>query len=110
MQPTSYARFDQEFEEEFTPSPNRPPPSSTPEVDRKFNLVISGIKECEHGVAKLTRQTNDLAAASEILSSCVASVTADSIRDIQRLGKYSASLDHSRPILANRSYSELLMM
>lgn len=66
--------------------------------ERKFNILIFGIKEDNKGTPKHIRDHNDLASASQILSSVVSSLNANSIRDCFRLGSYKSNQD--RPVLA----------
>ena len=65
--------------------------------DRKFNVIVYGVKESSKGTRRDKRVLNDLAATCDILSSVDAKVSADSIRDCFRLGGYKQ--DRNRPIL-----------
>ena len=64
---------------------------------RKGNVVLSGIPECPHGTPRLDRFVRDQDSAVSILSSVCSSITSQSIKDLFRLGKYSA--DRHRPLL-----------
>lgn len=70
-------------------------PSSNPDTERKFNLIISGIEESQQGVDRHTRQSHDLEEVSATLSSLVSSISSDSIKDLFRLGKFD--VNHKRP-------------
>ena len=72
-------------------------------ADRKFNLIVYGIKEHPKGTRKHLRSVNDTTAVISILKSIHSSVTEFSIRDCFRLGKYS-ELRH-RPLLVTLSRS-----
>ena len=81
-------------------------PSSTHlHYDRKFNVVIFGIKECSKGTHWTSRACQDLNSVSAVISSINDSITKLSIRDCRRLGKYSETSNRPRPILVefNRS-------
>ena len=65
--------------------------------DRRFNLVIFGIKESPKGTKRHIRSADDIKAATSILSSINPSISEFSIRDCYRLGKYSE--DRHRPVL-----------
>ena len=88
----------------------RPPPSSTsvqstspmassPDYDRKFNLILQGIDECPPGTDLKTRLSQDVEKVSRALSSLVSSIDSTSIRDLLRLGKYDSSHTRPRPLL-----------
>ena len=83
-------------------SPTSPPTTihgdQHPRPDRKFNLVIFGIKESPKGTKRHVRSADDIKAASSILSSVNPEISEFSIRDCYRLGKYSE--DRHRPVLA----------
>ena len=65
--------------------------------DRKYNLVVYGMKENEKGTKRHIRSANDIEAATTILSSLHSSITEYSVIDCIRLGKYSE--DRCRPTL-----------
>ena len=65
--------------------------------NRKSNLVIIGIPECDKGSRRYLRQRADLERAGELLSGIDPFVTANSIRVTACLGKYNE--DRSRPLL-----------
>lgn len=72
--------------------------------NRKFNIIIFGIKESPKGTPKLTRSDNDVEAVSDILSSMHQSITEYSVRDCYRLGRYSE--DRRRPVLVTMTRSQ----
>lgn len=84
------------------------PPTTTHVVqrlrpDRRFNLVIYGIKESPKGTQRHIRSAHVIEAATSILSSVDSSITELSIRDCYRLGKYSE--ERCRPVLATMNRS-----
>lgn len=74
--------------------------SSSPDTERKFNLIIQGIDECPRGTRIIARQSQDLEKISETLSSVVGSIDSSSIRDLYRIGKYDPNSNRPRPVLA----------
>ena len=71
--------------------------------ERKFNLVIQGIAECNKGTPKHTRLSTDLNEVTSVLSSINTNISSNSIRDCFRLGKYSTN--RSRPLLVKLTRS-----
>ena len=67
------------------------------ERDRKFNLIIFGLRESKIGTPKHRRNSNDHTDVCDILSSVDPNVTSNSIRDCFRLGKFNP--DRNRPVL-----------
>ena len=68
--------------------------------DRKFNVVIYGIEECQKGAPKHKRLQPDLSKAVSVLSGLDNSIQSPSIRDTFRLGKFSTyHRDRPRPLL-----------
>ena len=85
-------------------SPTQPGSSTAPQIrspDRKFNIDIYGIAECEKGSRKHIRLSKDTQFVSEVLSSLDPEVTTHSVQDCIRLGKYLDS--KNRPILVKLS-------
>lgn len=74
------------------------PTSHKNESDRKSNVILYGIPECEPGTPRLDRYNLDLNEAISSLSSIMNSITRYSIRDCFRLGKYVPD-QRPRPIL-----------
>ena len=67
---------------------------------RKHNVVIFGIEECASGTDKLERVKHDFCKVLDVCSAIDTSRTSGSaIRHTVRLGKYSSSPRHPRPIL-----------
>lgn len=85
-----------------TISPNLAPAHAP--YERKFNLLIFGMKECSKGTLKRQRDQSDLDEVSQILSTVDPSMSSNSIHDYFRLGKYDP--EKVRPILVKfiRSY------
>ncbi len=73
------------------------PVISTESSDRKFNLIVRGLAESKKGTPRHERTRQDLAAVCDILTSLESDVSAASIRDCFRLGKYEPGRD--RPAL-----------
>ena len=71
--------------------------------ERKFNLVIFGVNECTKGSPRDSRTVHDTNAVFETLKMIDDNISEHSIRDCQRLGKYSDT--KHRPILAKLSRS-----
>ena len=67
--------------------------------DRKFNVVIYGIKECSKGTPRNERLNHDLDKVTSIVTQGENSVSPLSIRDLLRLGKYHDQSKKPRPIL-----------
>lgn len=65
--------------------------------DRKSNLIIFGIEESVKGTLRHVRSRYDIENAGDILSSVDSNVTASSISDCIRLGKYKE--ERTRPLL-----------
>jgi hypothetical protein len=57
--------------------------------DRKFNVVIYGVKENPEHTNRHTRQAKDLDSVTTITNSLAPGITKGSVRDCTRLGKYS---------------------
>lgn len=67
--------------------------------DRKYNVVLFGVEECEKGVSRFSRQCADLEKVSSVLTSLDDPIPSTSIKDQFRLGKYSEQSSRPRPIL-----------
>ena len=67
--------------------------------DRKFNVVIYGINECDKGTNRSERLSHDLHNVTTIVCEGDNSVNPLSIRDLLRLGKYREQANKPRPIL-----------
>ena len=65
--------------------------------ERKYNLIVFGLKESSKGTPKHVRNSNDQSSIATIFSSINESVNELSIRDYFRLGKYDEN--RSRPLL-----------
>ena len=72
---------------------------------RYINLVVTGIQECENGTKRTERQLHDLKKVSSIFATLVESISAESIRDVHRLGKYNANKERPRPLLVKMTHS-----
>ncbi len=85
---------------------NHPNDSATrgvSDLDRKFNIVVYGIKECVTGQNRHSRLIQDSNEVASTISSIDSNISESSIRDCTRLGKFSS--DRCRPILAKLSRS-----
>ena len=78
-------------------APNIPPTKPPSTSERKFNIVIYGIKECTKGTRRHTRITKDLEAVIQVIQPLDPKISKQSIRDCSRLGKYNQG--RNRPIL-----------
>ena len=66
-------------------------------TDRKFNIVVYGLEECQQGTPRHERMTRDMDSVTSIAKSACPTLTDQSICDCTRLGKYSP--DRHRPLL-----------
>ena len=73
---------------------------------RKFNVVVLSVPECPKGTHRSARASHDLSTVSSFLSKVESSITAQSISNIYRLGKYSETSQRPRPVLVK--FSRLL--
>ena len=73
--------------------------------ERKFNIIIFGIDECQKGMPRSERLRMDEASIVHHIQKIVPSFNVLSIRDSFRLGKYCVSNDRPRPILATLARS-----
>jgi hypothetical protein len=71
--------------------------SITNKSDKKFNIVIFGVRECPPGTYRSTRLSQDLNSVTSIFSKLSPDISGQSIRDHFRLGKYCS--DKCHPIL-----------
>ena len=71
--------------------------------ERKFNVIIYGIKECRKGTPRHLRTSNDMEPVSEIIQGICPDIPSQAIRDSVRLDRYSEG--RNCPLLAklNRS-------
>ena len=83
------------------PSTKQPLPDS--KQDRKFNIVVYGIKECSKGTSRLERITKDSEEVTNTIQKLDNTISSQSVRDCVRLGKYNTS--RCRPILVTLSRS-----
>ena len=68
-------------------------------MDRKFNVILFGVEECSEGTARPTRQIKDLEKIADAFSCVNCTISASSIKDHFRLGKYNRESTKPRPIL-----------
>jgi len=80
--------------------------------DRKFNIVIYGIKECSKGTPRNERLSHDLDQVTSVVTAGENSINPLSIRDILRLGKFHEQAAKPRPILVklNRTIDVSLLL
>lgn len=69
----------------------------SPPTDRKMNLVLFGINECDEGTRRHMRVRKDFERAGSVLSQIEPAVTEVSIRECYRLGKFKVG--STRPLL-----------
>ena len=77
-------------------APPKPPPLVP---DSRYNVVLYGIVESPPDTPRSDRQKHDLDQLLNVLSNIDASLTAASIRDFHRLGKFKPSNTRPRPLL-----------
>ena len=68
-------------------------------LDKKFNIIIYGIKECQKGTSKRERLESDLNSVVSVLTGVDNTIQSQSIKDIYRLGKFSQYHKYPRPLL-----------
>ena len=71
--------------------------------DRKFNVVVYGLKECEEGTKRHERLNKDTESAVSALKPTNPNVSDNSIKDCIRLGKYDTKRTRPRPLLVKLS-------
>ena len=69
------------------------------QTERKFNVVIYGIKECPRGTPRNERLKMDDASISSSLKQFIPTFSPLCIKESLRLGKYKADSNHPRPLL-----------
>ena len=72
-------------------------------TDRKFNVVIYGIKENPSGTPRSARTKSDIDSCVHILKQANDDITEQSIRDCLRLGKFGPPRTKPRPLLVKLS-------
>ena len=87
-----------------TNSSVQPPKTKKPDSkahldDRKFNVVIYGVNECDKGTNRTERQNQDLHNVTTIVTQGDNSINPLSIRDLLRLRKYQEQTKKPHPIL-----------
>ena len=81
-----------------TASNTAPKATSTNKLkDRKYKILIYGLKECSEGAPRYKRTQEDLKSAADLLSFVDSKITELSIGDSFRLGRYRN--DKHRPLL-----------
>jgi len=75
------------------------PQSSYSADDKKFNIVVYGIKECPPKTAKHARLEQDVQNIASAFEEAELPINTDSVRDHFRLGKYKTDAERPRPIL-----------
>jgi len=68
-------------------------------TDRNLNVVIYGIDECPPRTPRAGRSKLELEKVLPVLTTIDSSIRVSSINDIHRLGKFSSSNSHPRPLL-----------
>lgn len=80
------------YEERTKSAPTR---NSTLASEKKFNVIVYGVKECPSNTPRSDRLQTELSSVIDIFSSLDSSIQTNAIKDHFRLGKYS--IDHQRP-------------
>ena len=75
------------------------PPSTASYEDKKFNVVMYGIKESPPKTSKSDRLENDLQSITNEFAKVDLSIQASSVKDCFRLGRYKSDASRPRPIL-----------
>ena len=75
------------------------PPNGILPGDRKFNVIIFGLKECPKGTPRPDRYKSDLNESISIMTKVNTDINPHSIRDCLRLGKYNTQAKRPRPLL-----------
>ncbi len=75
--------------------------SEVTDVNRKFNVIVYGIKECDSGTNRHNRLLNDTSETASMIATIDSNIPESSIQDCIRLGKYSE--EKCRPILVKLS-------
>lgn len=73
------------------------------EPNRRLNLVVFGVDECENGVPRQERLEADQDGAASILSSLEPRISSSSTCDCFRFGKFKPNLTRPRPLLVKLS-------
>ena len=77
-----------------------PPPKPPPLVaDKRYNVVVYGLEESPKDTPRANRLKHDLEKLLNVLSGIDASLTATSIQDFHRLGKFKPNNTRLRPLL-----------
>ena len=77
-----------------------PPPKPPPLVaDKRYNVVVYGLEESPKDTPRANRLKHDLEKLLNVLSGIDASLTATSIQDFHRLGKFKPNNTRPRPLL-----------
>ena len=82
-----------------TASHDTTPTSKPSQLDRKSNIVLSGIKECPKGTGKLDHFKQDLNNVVYVLHSVDPDFVKQNIQDCFRLGKFKENATCPRSIL-----------
>ena len=78
---------------------NKPLISATRFEDKKYNIVMYGIKESSPKTSKSDRLENDLQSINNAFINAELQIQASSIKDCFCVGKYKSDASHFRPIL-----------
>ena len=73
--------------------------SQSHNTERNFNIVIYGINESPPGTSKSYRVKADLDKFLPVISEAESTITAKSVKDFHRLGRYKEKQERPRPIL-----------
>jgi hypothetical protein len=68
-------------------------------MERKYNVILFGLDECPRGTSRSARLDEDLKKAIFVLSKADQSIDSNTIKDIYRLGRYTAENKKPRPLL-----------
>ena len=93
------ARQPGDFHHPRPQSGEQPSQSVSHVLPNPVNVVLYGMDECPPGMSKFARFQADMNNAVKVFSSIDNSIQCQSIKDCFRLGKFSSSESHPRPVL-----------
>ena len=77
-----------------------PQPERSPTLmERKYNVILFGLDECPRGTSRSAVLDEDLKKAIFVLSKADQSINSNTIKDIYRLGRFTAENRKPRPLL-----------
>ena len=74
-------------------------PTADRSLERKYNLIVYGIEECQKGYSRIERHNKHLEMVGLVFTSMGAPFDPSSIRDVFRLGKFNVKRVKPRPLM-----------